>query len=133
MYDSSVNVIRTFLLYVYITGWSIECLGYRVAGIKSRAWFKFQLCPSITVTEQKTTTTKTISKFGWERPRDEFVQGCTDQIFSEWEWEVIGTSSFTLRNEELENDNICSFKLSIHITFWKWKHWNNAGTIPRIL
>lgn len=28
IYDSSVNVIRTFLLNVYITGWSIECLGY---------------------------------------------------------------------------------------------------------
>lgn len=28
IYDRSANVIRTFLLYVYITGWSIESLGY---------------------------------------------------------------------------------------------------------
>ncbi len=37
IYDSSVNAIRTFLPYVYITGWSIESLVYWVAGTKSNA------------------------------------------------------------------------------------------------
>lgn len=131
IYDSSVNVIRTFLpcLYNWLVYWKF--------GILSR-WHQEQCfpiqgldlnssCVWVSWSQNKKQQQK-ISKYGWERPRDAFVQCCTDQC-TDMQW--VGVTSdwhilVRLRNKEFKNDRSVLFmcvKLSI------WKYWNNGVTI----